>query len=539
MPVAAPKLPTRRPRPPKPELPPDRVTGRVAHTFGRLLRTKGLGPRATAVAIAVTSRIVVANAVAGLLVILYLTISEDVDQAGGETWTATVVGNVVVFVVGVLLLSTAAMVRGRKVFAPSWAFLDDDRPVTDADRRALLRQPARMGFFPLRYWTLATVLTVIARIVVGESARQVVVGGVATMIGGLVAAATGFLLGERALRPTFVIALGGQAPPDQRSLGLGTRLVLAWVLGAGLPLALIGATPFLVSNADLGSDWAILTLAVIALVAGFSIMVIAARSISRPLARVREALRFVGEGDLSVDVVVDDGGELGRLQAGVNEMVAGLRERARIEDLFGRHVGAAVAQRAVAEGAELGGEVRSVSALFVDLRGSTELARRRAPQEVVDLLNRFFAAVVAACDAEGGWLDKFEGDGALCVFGAPGDQPDHADRALRAARHLAADLRALRDAEPDLDAGIGVATGDAVAGHVGTVSRLEYTVIGDPVNTAARLTVAAKAVEPRVLVAGSTVDAASADEARCWRPSASVDLKGLAPDLATWAPAAP
>lgn len=538
MPLAAPKLPVRR-RAAAGEHPAfDRVTGRVAHQFGRLLRTKGLGPRATAVAIAVTSRIVVANAVAGLLVITYLTISEDVDQAAGETWTWTVVSNVVVYLAGVLLLSIAAMVRGRKVFAPSWGFLDDDRDVTDADRRALLRQPARIGFFPLRYWSVAAAATVAARIVLGESAQQVVVSGVAVMIGGLVAAATGFLLGERALRPTFAVALAGEAPPDQPSLGLGTRLVLAWVLGAGLPLALIGATPFLVRNADLGSDWAILTLSVIALVAGFSLMVIAARSISRPLAGVREALRLVGEGDLSVDVVVDDGGELGRLQAGVNEMVAGLRERERIEDLFGRHVGAAVARQAVAEGAQLGGEVRSVSALFVDLRGSTALARRRPPEDVVALLNRFFAAVVAACDAEGGWLDKFEGDGALCVFGAPVDQPDHADRALRTARRLASSLRRLREDEPDLDAGIGVATGQAVAGHVGTLTRLEYTVIGDPVNTAARLTVAAKDLDPRVLVAGSTIEAASAEEVRCWAPAAPVDLDGLPPGLATWAPIA-
>lgn len=515
---------------------PARVTGRVSHVFGRLLRTGGLGPRATAVAIAITSRVILANAVAGLLVVTYLTISEDIDQAHGETWAATVAANVVFYLFFFALLSIAAMVRGRAVFAPAWRFLDDARPVSEADQRALLRQPAKMGFFPLRYWTTAAIITVIGRVAFGETAEQVVASGVTVMVGGLVAAATGFLLGERVLRPTFAIALAGKAPPAQPSLGLGTRLVLAWVLGAGLPLALIGATPFLVQSADLGSEWAILTLAVIGLVGGCSIMVFAARSISRPLAGVREALRAVGEGDLAVDVVVDDGGELGRLQAGVNEMVAGLRERVRIEDLFSKHVGTALARLVMADGAELGGQVRTVSALFVDLRGSTELARRRAPQEVVGLLNRFFAAVVAACDAEDGWLDSFEGDGAFCVFGAPNDQPDHADRALRTARALAASLEELRRSEPDLDAGIGVATGEAVAGHVGALTRLEYTVIGDPVNTAARLTVAAKDAPGRVLVAATTVEAASIDEARCWEVEGPVDLKGLAPGLMAWVP---
>lgn len=516
-----------------------RVTGRISHHAGRLLRTRTLGARATAVFLAVTSRIVIANAVAGLLVVTYLTITEDVERS--SDWTATVMSNVAFYVVGMVVLSVAMALRGKKVFAPAWRFLDDDAPITRLDQAALLQQPARMGFFPLRYWLAAAVLTSAARLAYGASAGQVVVSGVTVVIGGLVAAVTGFLLGERALRPTFAVALAGQAPPDQPSLGLGTRLVLVWALGAGLPLILIGATPFLVPSADLGVEWAIVTLVTIALVTGYTITALAARSISRPLARVREALREVGEGNLALDVVVDDGGELGRLQAGVNEMVAGLRERERVEDLFGRHVGTAVARHALTEGVALGaGSVRCVSAVFVDLKGSTALARRRSPEGVVALLNRFFATVVGCCDAEGGWLDKFEGDGALCVFGAPVDQLDHADRALRAARAIAGELAALRDAgEPALDAGIGVATGDAVAGHVGTEHRLEYTVIGDPVNTASRLTVPAKEHPGRVLVAAATIDAATTAEARRWRPDGRVDLKGLEPGLAVFAPAGP
>ena len=513
-----------------------RVTGRVAHHAGRLLRTRHLGPRATAVALAVTSRIVVANAIAGLLVSVYLTITEDVPDGEAGAWRNTILTNVVVYLGGVVLLAVAAVIRGKKVFAPSWRFLDSDTPIDDADRAALLRQPAEMGFFPVRYWMAAALFSVIGRIAYGADAGQVVVSGVTIVIGGLVAGVTGFLLGERALRPTFALALQGDAPPLQPSLGLGTRLVLAWVLGAGLPLVLIGATPFLVPDADLGVTWAILTLSIIGLVSGFSIMVIAARSISRPLGRVREALQEVGEGNLDLDVVVDDGGDLGRLQAGVNEMLAGLRERVRVEDLFGRHVGTVVAQQALEIGAELGGQVRTVSTLFVDLRGSAELARRRAPEDVVALLNRFFAAVVECCDAEEGWLDKFEGDGALCVFGAPVDQPDHADRALRTARALAHQLAALRAEEPDLDAGIGVATGDVVAGHVGTESRFEYTVIGDPVNTASRLTVSAKDRPVRALAAATTVDSASLFEAARWRTAGTVDLKGLAPGLVVWEP---
>jgi adenylate cyclase len=219
-------------------------------------------------------------------------------------------------------------------------------------------------------------------------------------------------------------------------------------------------------------------------------------------------------------------------------MVAGLRQRAELEDLFGRHVGAPVVQEALAHGVHLGGETKRVSALFVDLARSTELARRLPPQDVVALLNRFFAAVVAACDAEEGWLDGYEGDGALCVFGAVTDQPDHATRALRASRALARSLADLRRAHPDLDAGIGVASGDVVAGHVGTETRLEYTVIGPPVNTAARLTIAAKVRPGRVLADTNAVHAADPHEARCWRAGEPVDLKGLDPGLAVFEPVA-
>jgi adenylate cyclase len=346
-----------------------------------------------------------------------------------------------------------------------------------------------------------------------------------------VAATASFLLGERALRPAFAIALDGRPPPPQPALGIGTRVVLAWVLGAGLPLALIGVLPFLVQDADLGLEWPILTLSIIGLVSGFAIVLNAARSISRPLAPVRTALIEVGEGNLDVEVVVDDGGEIGRLQAGVNEMVLGLRERERVVDLFGRHVGTAVARQAVADGARLGGEVRDISALFVDLRGSTALARRRSATEVVELLNRFFATIVETADEAEGWLDKFEGDGAMCVFGAPDVQPDHLERALRTARLLGERLAQLRAAEPDLDAGVGVATGSAVVGHVGTEHRLEYTVIGDPVNVAARLTVAAKSRPGRVLTTLETLSGASPSEAAAWRPAGVVDLKGLPDQL--------
>lgn len=509
------------------------VTGRLAHTVARFVPVQGLGRRARAVGIAVTTRLIVANAVAAAFVVVYLTITEDVDDRG---WGWTIAGNGILFGASLIVFCTAAVIRGRRMLAADWQWLDDDRPASDAERRALLRQPVRLALFPLRYWFVAAVLAVILRLATDGDVSQTVLGAVAVLEGGLVGTVLSFLLAERVLRPVFAIAFEGQAPETPSSLGVGTRLVLVWALGTGIPLVGIVVTPFVASDADLEPWWAMGWLAVVGILAGSAMTVIAARSITEPIGRVRRALLAVGAGDLSTSVVVDDPGELGQLQAGVNEMVAGLRERAELEDLFGRHVGAPVVQEALAHGARLGGEVRCVSALFVDLTGSTELARRLPPHQVVELLNRFFAAVAEACDAEGGWIDSYEGDGALCVFGAPADEPQHATRALRAGRRLALALQQLRATHPDLDAGIGVATGNAVAGHVGTETRLEYTVIGPPVNVAARLTIAAKTRPGRLLADRHAVAAADDDERACWRPGEPVDLKGLEPGLEVFEP---
>src|SRR5205814_6542448 len=134
-------------------------------------------------------------------------------------------------------------------------------------------------------------------------------------------------------------------------------------------------------------------------------------------------------------------------------------------------------------------------------------------------------AVVRVVGAEGGWVNKFQGDGALCVFGAPADQPDHAARALRAARTLRRELLALAAVNPGLDAGIGISSGEVVAGNIGTEERSEYTVIGDPVNEAARLTDEAKRRPGRVLASERTV-AAAGDEGGNWSAGEHLVLRG-------------
>jgi adenylate cyclase len=267
----------------------------------------------------------------------------------------------------------------------------------------------------------------------------------------------------------------------------------------------------------------VIVLGVIGLAVGLLLITGLARSLAERIEALRIAAGAVGRGELEAEVTVDDGSELGLLQADFNRMVSGLRERERLRDLFGRQVGEDVVQHALERGVELGGEAREAAVLFIDLQGSTALAERRDPVEVVTLLNSFFAIVVEVVAAHSGWVNKFEGDAALCVFGAPLPDERAATNALATARELAARLTSELG---ELSAGIGVSAGRVVAGNVGAAKRFEYTVIGDPVNEAARLCDLAKTRAERVLASGAALQRAETEERERWRPGEEITLRG-------------
>jgi adenylate cyclase len=261
----------------------------------------------------------------------------------------------------------------------------------------------------------------------------------------------------------------------------------------------------------------------VALTVGLLALLIAIRSVAGPVRAMRSAMARVEAGDSDVTVAVDDGGEVGLLQAGFNRMVAGLRERDVVRELFGRHVGEEVARSALDRGLDLGGELRDAGVLFVDVLGSTPFTATNDPRDVVERLNRFFGIVVEVVTVHGGWVNKFEGDAALCVFGAPTEHPDAPGAALAAGREL---RRRLRDELDGLDAAIGLSAGTVVAGNIGAADRYEYTVIGDPVNEAARLTELAKASPSRLLASDAIVRRAGATEAGRWEFGEPVVLRG-------------
>ena len=406
-------------------------------------------------------------------------------------------------------------------------WLETDRPPTASERRLALGTPRRLAQIHAVLW--AGALVMFATINATVSARAGWTVAFTLLLAGVMTTTIAYLLSEQLMRPTVRRVLAFEELEKPEVPGVRARIVLTWALGTGVPLIgilLVGLQAL--TGKGFTTDRLAATvgfLALVALTVGIAALWIAARSIAEPLATLRQALDRVRAGDVSVSVPVDDGSEVGLLQAGFNQMVAGLRERERLQDLFGRHVGEDVARQALEGGVRLGGEKREAAVLFVDIIGSTRMIESRTPEEVVELLNRFFAVVVETVADHSGWINKFEGDAALCIFGTPLELADPAGCALAAGRTLGERLAA---EVPELRVGIGLSAGEVVAGNVGAAERYEYTVIGAPVNEAARLTELAKTTESGVAASEAILRRAGAVEARRWRLGEPVQLRGFA-----------
>ncbi|WP_207508173.1 adenylate/guanylate cyclase domain-containing protein [Klenkia brasiliensis] len=471
--------------------------------------------------------VVAANVVgAGVVTVLLLGVN-----GGSDAESPT--GRLVTGIVGagyLLLAIPVGVVLGLHKHRRTNRWLWAGRAPTPEEVVLALRMPGDVAKLVAWVWAVAAVgLGVVSAAVY----PQALVGlriGISVVLGGVVTAGVTYLLVARAARHVTARALAAQPPDQPRTLSVRRRLLLTWGLTSGVPM--LGLILLVIDPTGQGTPgrFTAIFLPGVALVVGLLATLLLARGVGTPLRELRRAVQRIGEGETDVRVVVDDAGEIGLLQNGVNTMASGLAERERLRDLFGRHVGADVAARALSDGVELGGETRTVAALFVDVAGSTGLAERLGPQEMVGLLNRFFAVVVDATSAEGGLVNKFEGDAALCVFGAPQPLPDAAGAALRAARAICTAVAAAGEVE----VGVGVAWGDVVAGQIGADSRSEYTVIGDAVNTAARLTELAKDHAGRAVASDAAVQAADAGERVHWVAGEEVVLRGRSEPTRLW-----
>jgi class 3 adenylate cyclase len=434
----------------------------------------------------------------------------------------------ITFIVAPLYV-VAALVVGilwatRRVFDDvRWAI--EERAPTREDQRKTFLAPWRLTRVLLFLWGIGTIL--LTTLYAFADTNYIPKWLLGISFPGIVVSASSYLFTEFALRPIAAQALEAGRPPRRVSEGLMGRTMLVWALGSGVPVlgiflaALI--TLMLRNVTPTQFTVAVMILALFALIFGFTLMWILAWLTVTPVRVVGAALNRVEQGDLDTNLVVFDGTELGQLQRGFNSMVSGLRDRERVRDLFGRHVGREVAALAEKERPQLGGEERHAAVVFVDIIGSTQLVTGMPAVKVVELLNRFFAVVVDEVDRHHGLVNKFEGDAVLAVFGAPVSLANAEGEALAAARAMAERLRA---EVPECKAGIGVAAGQVVAGNVGAKERFEYTVIGEPVNEAARLCELSKDVPGHIVASSDTVRNAGERESARWRLGDTVTLRG-------------
>lgn len=297
-----------------------------------------------------------------------------------------------------------------------------------------------------------------------------------------------FFASELFLRPA-VVDIVERLPPDFSAAPIGVPL--RWKLLGALPLINV-VTGVVVSGLstngsaslnDLGIDVVVAVL--VAFTISLELTVLLTKSVLRPVEDLLRATHAVKRGDLEARVPVVSGDEMGELAGSFNAMMRGLSERETLRAAFGSYVDPEIAERVLEEGELLEGQEREVTIMIVDVRDFTPRAERSSARETVAFLNEFFDAVVPCLLEHGGHANKFLGDGVLAVFGAPERLSDHADRAVAAARAVVGAVEQRFNGE--VKVGVGLNSGPVVVGSIGGGGRLEFSVIGDAVNVAARV----------------------------------------------------
>ena len=336
-----------------------------------------------------------------------------------------------------------------------------------------------------------------------------VLAGLIFVVGALVAVAYAavlhFFASELFLRPVLT-HIDEYLPDDFEVTRRGVPL--RWKLLGALPIinVITGvvvsglSTTEQASLEDLGID--VIVAVIVAFTISFELTALVTKSVLDPVGDLLKATERVTKGDLSTRVPVVSGDEMGMLAASFNEMVRGLAEREALREAFGSYVDPDVADRVLREGELLEGEQVEATMLFVDICDFTAFAETASAREAVAQLNDFFGLVVPLVIESRGHANKFVGDGVLAVFGAPERNADHADCALEAAVRIVEAVQQRYGG--DLRVAIGINSGPVMVGTVGGGGRLEFTVIGDPVNVAARVEEATRDMGDSVLVTEST-----------------------------------
>lgn len=257
--------------------------------------------------------------------------------------------------------------------------------------------------------------------------------------------------------------------------------------------------------------WVALESMGISLIAGLIVATLLAHGITKSLQEINRGIFQIGKGDLQTRIAVTSKDEFGHLATTLNEMAKGLLERDRLKSNFIRYVSKHVLENILSgeRMSSLEGERRKITVMFSDIRDFTRLAEKMPPEDVVSILNEFLAAMLDVVFSHDGTLDKFMGDGIMVEFGAPLDDAKQEMHAVQTAIGMNKALRKLnqkwlQQGRPQIAIGIGIHTGCAVVGNIGSEKRMEYTAVGDTVNIASRLQEATKELKIPILISKNT-----------------------------------
>jgi len=254
----------------------------------------------------------------------------------------------------------------------------------------------------------------------------------------------------------------------------------------------------------------IMVLTIIIILLGILLSLVMSRYFSIPIMKLRESTKALGMGDFDHEVSINRNDELGDLGLAFNKMAKDLSLKEKIKDSFGRYVTPEIVDLILEnpDNQWMKGLEVEATVLFVDIRGFATLSEDKEPESIVELLNDYFSRVTDIVIKHGGHINKFVGDEAMALFGTPVPNPQHADAAVRAALDIQEEIvrfdREKKMKDVTIQVGVGVNSGVVVAGNLGSEKRMEYTVIGDNVNVASRLTSLAKSGE--ILISEQTYE---------------------------------
>ena len=396
-------------------------------------------------------------------------------------------------------------------------------------RRKILNLPFTAALVALINWSMASVIMAgynFVETVSGETfsvasfqALRVFVG---VIISGIITSAIVFFVVEIQARkawPHFFPRGDLTRTEGALQMKLRTRMFISFLLASFVPMVLMAILSYNKARLMLVMDpetvlQSLFNLTLFLLIAALAVAVIlsylVSSSIIVPVKGMERAMVKVQKGDLTTSAKVAANDELGVLAESFDQMIEGLRDRERIKETFGRFVTPEIAQAILENPPVPGGENTVVSILFSDVRNYTTICEQLSPGEVISLLNDYFAYMVRAIEQHHGLVYQFVGDGIMVVFGAPVKLADHADCSVNSALAMMGALdrfnSEIRAGLPPIRIGIGINTGPVVAGIIGTEQRMEYRVVGDAVNLAARIEALNKEFHTDVLISRATVD---------------------------------